>query len=404
VAGVACSSGSSEPAEVSGRWDRIEHWEQRSSFDYDRIATASSPDAVAWFTRQPANQGGGLAYWEIEGGGDPTQVDVPVGAAVTVTDGVGAASVGGRRRSVVIPVALATDSGGWAAVSVTRDVPRGPNTGLMAWQARAGASAVRPGRPLVPPRPGLGPPESVSVGRSIDTIAVAALYDGDPVIWTRQADKGRTDDSGDPWRSGFRELDSARGKLTSLRLTGDGDRLVLAGVSADGTPRLWTSTDGHRWTTVDAARLPSRAGAVGLLTSLDDGALLVGWLDREASAPVNATSATLQQLDRHNRLVGEGTLTADRARHIDRVHLTGAARSPDDRLVVVGAAVGADGVSTPMAWAQDGDRWMPSRQATLAGHLDHEFRVVVRADDRLLAIAAGMAHPDVEAWRWRPDP
>jgi hypothetical protein len=75
----------------------------------------------------------------------------------------------------------------------------------------------------------------------------------------------------------------------------------------------------------------------------------------------------------------------------------------------VGAAVRSDGVSTPMVWAHDdGDGWEASKQANLEGHLDHEFRVVASAgdarsaDERMVAIATAMSHPDVEAWRWRP--
>jgi hypothetical protein len=178
---------------------------------------------------------------------------------------------------------------------------------------------------------------------------------------------------------------------------------VLAGVAHDGTARLWTSTDGADWEAVAGDDLPAEAGAVGLLTTVQQGEVLVAWLDDEDSAPWNATSATVQQLDDGGDLTDRGTLEAQPDRDIDRVHLTGATVSPDRRLVMVGAAVRADGVSTPMVWAEDGGDWHASEQDNLAGHLDHEFRVVVSAgDDQMLALAAAMSHPDVEAWRWRP--
>jgi hypothetical protein len=205
------------------------------------------------------------------------------------------------------------------------------------------------------------------------------------------------------WHVNYRDLGTGAGDLVSLRMIGDGRRLVLAGVESDGTAHLWTSSNGRDWEAVAAGDLPAEAGAVGLLSALQKGRVLIGWLDDEDSAPWNASSATLQQLEPDGDLLGEGTLEADPERDIDRVHLTGAALSPDDRLVVVGAAVRADGVSTPMVWAHAGDGWRPSEQANLAGHLDHEFRVVVSVgDERMVALATAMSHPDVEAWRWRP--
>jgi hypothetical protein len=398
---MACSSGSGGPPEARGRWDRIERWEQRSSFDFDRVATTSSPDAVAWFTRQPAADGGGLAYWEIRDGEDPLEVPVPLG------------DQRGRPRSaaprtevgnqVLIPVAVGTDAEGWAAVAVTRDRPAGENEGLMAWHGRlAGDEPVGDGQLLPPPVDATGPPASVSVGRSADVIAVAATYDGDPVIWHRTGN--RTPAGGPParWAVEEPELGTGAGSLVSLRLVGDGERLVLAGVEDDGTAHLWISTDGEDWDAVAGDDVPTGAGAVGLLAAVEQGEVLVGWLDDEDSAPWNATSATIQQLDASAAVTDRGTLEAEPDRDIDRVHLTGATLSPDRRLVMVGAAVRADGVSTPMVWAEDGDDWHASSQDNLAGHLDHEFRVVVSAgDDQMLALAAAMSHPDVEAWRWR---
>jgi hypothetical protein len=405
----ACSSGSGEPPEARGRWDRIDRWEQRSSFDFDRVATTSSPDAVAWFARRPAADGGGLAYWEIRDGDHAVEVPVPIGGTDVPAGRSGASTGGagdpdGADDQVLIPVAVATDDEGWAAVAVTRDRPVGENKGLMVWQNRlAGIDEVAPGELLPLPLGVSGPPASVSVGRSADTIAVSAMYDGAPVIWHRTGNRTAPGDAAAEWQVNFRGFGAGLGDLVSLRMIGDGERLVLAGVEEDGTAHLWTSTNGRTWDAVAADDLPAEVGAVGLLAALRDGQVLVGWLDDEDSAPWNATSATIQQLEPDDDLVDRGTLEAEPDADIDRVHLTGATLSPDDRLVMVGAAVRADGVSTPMVWAADDEDWHASEQANLAGHLDHEFRVVVSAgDDQMVAIAAAMSHPDVEAWRWRP--
>jgi hypothetical protein len=220
---MACSSGSGEPPEARGRWDRIERWEQRSSFDFDRVATTSSPDAVAWFTRQPATDGSGLAYWEIRDGEDPLEVPVPVG------DQRGRSRAAAPRtevgNQVLIPVAVGTDAEGWAAVAVTRDRPAGENEGLVAWHGRlGGGEPVAPGELLPPPSDATGPPSSVSVGRSSDVIAVAATYDGTPVIWHRSGNRTRAGAPEARWQVDEPDLGTGAGGLVSLRLVGDGAR------------------------------------------------------------------------------------------------------------------------------------------------------------------------------------
>jgi hypothetical protein len=408
TSGLACSSGSEDPAELAGHWDRIERWDQRSSFEFDRIATTSNTDAVAWFTRQQSDGVAGLAYWEIRDGDEARRVDVPLGA--NTAGGVGRLAAGGGGTQVLIPVAVATDEEGWAAVAVTRDRPAGENKGLMVWQARlAGNEPVSTGEDLPAPDGATGPPASVSVGRSSDSVAVACLFDGNPAVWHRDAERspGAGTSSGPgttgDWLVNYQELGTEDGSLVSLRLAGDGERLVLAGVEADGTAHVWTSTNGRSWDPVDDAGLPDQVGAVGLLTVVDHGRVLIAWLDDEDSAPFNATSATIQLLDAEGGLSDEGSVEADPQGDIDRVRLAGAALGPLDGLVIVGAAVGAEGVSTPMMWAQNGDDWDPTDQPNLDGHLDHEFRVVVSDDDeRMVALATATSHPDIEAWRWRP--
>jgi hypothetical protein len=408
TSGLACSEGSEDPAELSGHWDRIERWEQRSSFEFDRIATTSNTDAVAWFTRWQEDGTIGLAYWEIRDGGEARRVDVPMG--INTAGGTARRAAGGDDAQILIPVAVATDDEGWASVAVTRDRPAGANQGLMAWEGRlAGTDPITPGEDLPLPPGATGPPASVSVGRSSDTIAVACLFDGNPAIWHRSSERspgagtGSGVDTTSSWPVDFQELGTEDNALVSLRLAGDGERLVMAGVEANGTAHVWISEDGQSWDPVDASQLPDEVGAVGLLSVLERGRVLIAWLDDEDSAPFNATSATIQELDDEGRLSDEGSIEADPQGDIDRVRLAGAALGPRDGLVIVGAAVGAEGVSTPMMWARNGDGWDPTDQPNLDGHLDHEFRVVVSDDDeRMVALATATSHPDIEAWRWRP--
>ncbi|HEY8545310.1 MAG TPA: hypothetical protein VIL36_09695 [Acidimicrobiales bacterium] len=384
----ACASESKSSLVVEGSWERIDKWEQRASFDFDQVAAGNGVDAVAWLNRS-ASDADRLSYWEIRDGGDPTDVELPS------PDG-----------PVLIPVAVAVDRDGWSAVAVTRDQPQGANTGLLAWHGESGLDAtdeVEPGQPLTPPAEVTAPPASVSTGRSDDVLVVAALYDGEPVLWWRSGDD-------DAWQSGVDGEDLGFGSqadLASLRVVGDGERLVLAAVTEEGAPHLWTSEDGGEWEAVGSDELPEAAGAVGLLAPLDAGSVAIGWLSDEDSVPWNATAATIQRLTGDD-LVDEGTIEAQSADEVERLHLTSATLSPDDRLVVVGGALRPDSDRTPMAWVAAGesgaDGWEPTTQEELTGHLDHEFRAIVSTDDdRMVAVASALSHPDVESWQWRPE-
>lgn len=388
LAGTACASESDSSLVVEGSWERTELWEQRESFDFDQVAASNSADTVAWLNRS-AGDPDRLSYWEIRAGAEASDVELPA------PDG-----------PVLIPVAVGVDDDGWGAVAVTRDDPHGANTGLLAWHGEAGLAAtadVEAAQPLTPPGDVAAPPESVSVGRSADLLVVAALYDGGPVLWWRSG-------GDDAWRSGVdgEDLDlGTRADLASLRVVGDGTRLVLAAVAVDGTPHLWTSEDGGDWAPVESDELPETAGAVGLLAPLDQGSVAVGWLSDEDSAPWNATAATIQRLTGDD-LTDEGEIEAVPEDEVERLHLTSATMSPDDRLVVVGGALRPDSDRTPMAWVAGGDSaaegWEPTTQAELTGHLDHEFRAIVStADDRMVAVTSALSHPDVESWEWRPE-
>lgn len=385
VAG-ACASESETPLVLDGDWERTEVWERRNSFDYDQVATNNSPDAVAWMNRS-ADDPSQLAYWEIRDGGDPTER-----ALTTPTD------------SVVIPVGVASDGEGWAAVAITRDQPRGANTGLIVWQGRTGRdNEPAAAQPITPPSGLVGAPESVSVGRSADSVVAAALYEGEPVVWARASN----DDVG-AWQS--REVTSDLGLddpagLESLRIVGDGERLVLAGVGADGKAALWVSDDAASWTAVGGDDLPDSAGAVGLLTAVKRGRVAVGWLGEDETTPWDATEVTVQQLE-GDELTPTGAVEAASSERAKQIHLTSATLSPDGRLVVVGGVSRTSGDRNPMVWAwhKDDEEWLAADQESLTGHLDHEFRAIVgTTDDRMVAVAAALSHPDVETWEWRAD-
>jgi hypothetical protein len=201
------------------------------------------------------------------------------------------------------------------------------------------------------------------------------------------------------------DLGVADGGLESLRIVGDGSRLVLAAVDGDGAAHLWTSTDGSSWAGVGSNALPQQVGAVGVLSVLGKDDVAVSWLADEEGAPWNATSARVQRLVGGDRVVDEGTVEATPDDGVDQLHLTSAVRSPDGNLVVVGGAVRSSGSHTPMVWLREGGTWHATKQAALTGHLDHEFRAVVttRSDNAMVALATALEHPDVEAWQWRPD-
>ena len=386
----ACASKSKTPLVDDGAWERIEVWEQRSSFDYDRVATAANHDAVAWLGRD-ADDSAALAYWELRDGEDKSSITLPTPSV-----------------PVLIPIGVAVDDEGWAAVAVSRDKPNGANTGLLTWHGRVGQRTdVAPAQPLTPPAWATSPPESVSVARSNDRLAVAAVYDDRAVVWSMQDDPVASGTGA--WESDAEGADlglSGAGSsgLDSLRIVGDGSRLVLAAVDGDGAAHLWESTDGSSWSEVGSGSLPKRVGAVGVLSLLGKDDVAVSWLADEEGAPWNATSARVQRIV-GDRVVDEGTVKATPDDGVDQLHLTSAVRSPEGSLVVVGGAVRSSGAHTPMVWLREGGTWHPTKQAALTGHLDHEFRAVVttRSDNAMVALATALEHPDVEAWQWRPD-
>jgi pimeloyl-ACP methyl ester carboxylesterase len=57
-----------------------------------------------------------------------------------------------------------------------------------------------------------------------------------------------------------------------------------------------------------------------------------------------------------------------------------------------------------MVWAWDEEEWRASDVEALTGHLDHEFRAIVgTSDDRMVAVATALSHPDIETWQWRAE-
>ncbi|MGH9213741.1 MAG: hypothetical protein ACRD2C_24160 [Acidimicrobiales bacterium] len=374
---ASCSSGDDgRLPEAQGRWERTGTWPHQDVTSFDHVAVGATAGTVAWLTRRARGETGALAYLEMRHGDDPVEIEVP-----TPTD------------RVVIPVAVATSEAGWAAVAVTRDLAHGENTGLMAWNASIGADpAIAPAEVL--PRLGeIAPPESVSIGRSTRTTVVTAVLDGVALTWDTTNDQPG-------WEAAQPDLDLTE-DLVSLRVVGDGDRLVLAGVDVAGAAHLWTSTNGDSWDRIASDRLPDDAGAVGLLASLGHDQVAVGWLDDEDSAPFSATATTVQLLE-DDGLTDQGRITADGSDQ-ERIDVSGATTSPDGRLVVVGAALRANGAPFPMVWVRDDDRWQASGQPDLVGRLDHVLRAVTTTrDDTMVGLVTAVAHIDVETWRWRP--
>lgn len=362
--------------EVDGRWERTGTWRHADVTRYDNVAVGAQGGTVAWLSRRARDETGALAYVEIRQGEDPVETEVPTPA-----------------EGVVIPVAVATSEAGWAAVAVTRDVAHGENTGLVAWRGSSGrAGEVSPGEVL--PRLGaVVPPESVSIGRSTSTTVVTAVLDGAALTWDTAND-----------RPGWEAAQPGLGlddDLVSLRVVGSGDRLVLAGVDATGGAHLWTSTNGDSWDALASDRLPDDAGAVGVLAPVDDGQVVVGWLDDGDTAPFSAPAAMIQVVDGDD-VAEEGRIEAGGSGEA-RVDVSGATTSPDGRLVVVGAAIEGNGAASPMVWVRDGDDWTTSGQGDLVGRLDYELRAVTTTrDDTMVGLVTPVGHIDVETWRWEP--
>jgi hypothetical protein len=376
LAGVACTSSDDPPPEIHQPWRRTAAWSHQDVISFDNVAVGTGTDAMAWFTRRTRGETDALAYLEIRDGEDAVEIEVPTPA-----------------EGVVIPVAVATADDGWAAVAVTRDVGYGENTGLMAWTGRSRPGDEVARGEMLPRLDRIAPPASVSIGRSAGTTVVASVLDGVPLVWD-------TPNESVAWEASRPDLDLDQ-DLVSLRVVGDGERLVLAGVDADGAAHLWTSVNGDRWDPVASDALPREAGSVGLLAPLQRGRVAVGWLDNEDDAPFNATVVTIQSLD-GEELTDQGRISADGGD--DRIDVSGAALSPERRLVVVGAGLQSNGTTSPMVWVRDGERWASTAQSELVGRLDYQLRAVTTTrDDTMVGLVTALSHIDVESWLWHPE-
>ena len=418
---AACSSGDEAPdeppPEVADSWARTDVWEHSDVLAYDRVAVGASPDTLAWVTRRGQGDTGALAYAELRGNGEPTAVDLADPTPPAAPPGAPPAAAAAGSDQVLIPVATACGDSLWAALAVTRDSPRGDNTGLVAWQgarspdgfragtggsAGAGQAAV-PATRLPLPDGVDGVPEAAGAAVMDETAVAVALVGNDPVVWHSTGDGSAA--AADRWVAvdGL-DLD-VTGDVVSLRVSADAERFVLAAVDRSGHARLWTSTDGDEWSAVEAGNLPDSSGGVALLNPVSGGRIVVGWFstgDGEA-APNSAAEITVQSVD-GDQLVDEGTVAADDEHNMARVDVNAASLSPDDRLVLVGAAVRPSNEVVPMVWAQDGDRWTASEQTELAGRIDYEMRAAVPTRDALVALVTNRTHIDVESWHWqRPE-
>lgn len=407
LTGVACSSDGDDddqaapPPEADGGWARTQVWEHPDVLAYDRVAVGGSPETLAWVTRRPRGETEALAYNELRGDRDVASLDLAEPAPAAP------APPGASQRAsseVLIPVATATGDGLWAALAVSRDSPRGDNTGLVTWHgardpdgAGANRTATR-GVRLALPEGADGVPESAGIATTDDVTVAVALIAGEPVVW-RSATEASASSPG-RWAL-VDEIDQEiDGDLVGLRVAADRDQVVVAAVDGNGNPRLWRSDDGERWSAVDRERLPDSAGGVGLLTPVASDRIVVGWLADEESAPESASEVQVQSIT-GDEVSDEGTVSATDGRHdMARVDLNDVVLSPDDRLVVVGAAVRASNEITPMVWAQQGDDWTASEQTELAGRIDYEMRAAVAVEDTMVSVVTSRTHIDVECWTW----
>ena len=384
LAGVADSSGDeAPPPEVSRGWQRTDAWPHPDVVAYDNVAVGSGLNTVAWFTRRGHGDVDAVAYREIKDGDDAVELDLQT-----------------PDTGVVIPVAVAIELDRWTAVAVSRDTAEGPNTGLMAWTGGSldggpistGSALQLPAASITADEPLA--PKTVSAAQLGETSVVTAVVNHRALVW-------RSTDAGASWSSPSL-AGGADDALVSVKMASDGERLVLAGVEAAGPAHLWTSTDGESWDETTTARLPDDVGSVGLLAVLEPGRVAVGWLDDEPSAPFNATSMVVQVLD-GDGLSQEGRITA-RDTGSQRVDPSGASLSPSGRLVVVGAALRANGTATPMVWVRDRNRWQPTEQAELVARFDYQFRAVATTrDGRMIGLVSALNHIDMESWLWQPD-
>jgi hypothetical protein len=403
MAGCSASDGEEAPdppPEVAGGWARVDMWEHLDVLAFDRVAVGNDPDTLAWVTRRTRGETDALAYTELRGNREPTGLDLAAPAPAAPRAPGQAASP----DPVLIPVAVGTGDTRWTALAVTRDSPRGDNTGVVAWQgARSsdGAGGERTAAPasrLAIPEGVEGAPESVGVATIDDVDVAVALVGGEPVIW-RRTGEGSDDEAG-RWAAVENLNLGVDGSLISLRVAADRDRLVLAGVDESGRPMMRGSSNGEDWIALGSDALPDASGGVALLTPVDGGGVVVGWLADEESAPRYASEVVLQTLD-GDTVDDEGTIAADDMDGASGADVNGAVRSPDNRLLVVGAVIRRSGEAAPMVWAQQGDDWIASEQTELAGRIDYEMRTAMAHEDTVVALVTNRTHIDVESWRWQ---
>lgn len=373
VAGACAKDADAGPtAELDG-WRRGDVWRQPDvAGAYDRVAVRGHLDGISWVTRA-GDGGAGLAHWEMasDGSVERTALAMPP-------------------DPVAIPIDVAGDLQGWAVVAVTRDQPTGHNTGLVAWRASLG-EAPAAAEPLAMPEDGL--PDRVVVGRAHGTSIVAGVTQGDLVTWLHDGDSGG-------WQTGRPDL-GPDVELVTADLAGDSDRFLLAGVDADGRGHLWSSTDGVAWTALDGD-LPSGLASVRLLGPLAVGETAVGWLAAGGEdAPFSGPSVQIQRVN-GEAVIDEGTIRAEDV-DVPAVSVAGAAVSPDDALVVVGAAWPEPGHRSPMLWVRLHDGWQASRQTGLVDRTDHELRAITSdwSTSMTAIVTPFPQHVDVEAWEWR---
>jgi hypothetical protein len=401
VSVVAACGGGDDDADAADASSPLAGWRRTDVVGrmdvqpYDEVATASAPGRLAWLGR-PGWDTDALVYAESVDGGSPDTVEL-----------ARPASPGGP-TSTPATVATAAD-GGWVAVADIRAAPGDLLVGLEVWRGAGVESAASiVGDALVPAAGTTIAFDRVSAGRVGETAVVVALTgptppedDGptggpapqDVVAWTATGDGG--------WEPSPPDL-GVDGPLGSLRVTGDGERLVLAGVTAGGDALLWSSQDGRSWEPLDDAALPSGIEGVDLLATVAPGEVAVGW-----HRDVDGDSRTVVQRLGDDAVADVGTVEPAVGSGIDGAVALGATVDTEDELVLVGTgynsshSTSSGATPVPLVWTRDDDSWIATRQTELVGHLDNRFRAVTTTSDGDLA---GLITPflgiDVELWQW----
>jgi hypothetical protein len=367
VLGAACGGDDPVPGQLG--WERTERMPQETPAGsrFEEVPVSAGP-VVAWITQSQRAQQIGLNLWR-EGSGRLEQIPLEPPADVGLVD----------------PRAVHAHDQGWIAVAEVLD-PDADTIGLVTWRGGTGTATVDP--------VALGGPGSLRGGAHVSVarvwgVSVVAVQDEDApegvTLW--RADDGdrfaaRTPTATDGWEAVDASALGLSSPLSSFSLTGDGDRLVLAGVDADEVLHLWVSEDGAAWEAIGHEAVPAHAGRVDRVVAGAPGPVLIQLSGAEVGL-----------------LVVEGDEV--RVAAPPPLWLTGAVEF-DGELVVVGSQQTDRRGWTPMVAVERGEGWTQVEDRAVVRRLDHLGRAVTVVDDELRLLVTGLGRLDVEVWRWRP--